>query len=262
MTEAGETSEASITPRGLELPEGAARPFGALAIARRLLRERRQASLATLDPTGHPLVTLTVVATDLDGSPLLLASNLSLHTRNMLADPRVSLLFAEGGKGDPLAHPRLTVAGTIVRHDDPLARDRFLRRNPKSRLYADFPDFALWRVAVTGVHLNGGPGRAESLTAEALLLAPDLAQAFRDLEAGAVAHMNEDHRDALSLYAAHYGKAEGGGWEITGLDPEGIDLARGDETLRILYPRPLTAPAEVRPALVEMARAARGEGRS
>lgn len=251
------TPTTSITPRGIELPEGAARPFGALEIARRLLRLTRAGALATLDPTGHPLVTRTVVATDLDGAPLLMASKLSLHTRNMEADPRVSLLLAQDGRGDPLAHPRLTLAGRIERDDEPFLRDRFLRRNPKSTLYAGLPDFFVYRLEITGVHLNGGPGRAEALTTEGLLLDPKVARAFRELEPGAVAHMNEDHRDALSLYAMHHGKAEAGAWTVTGLDPEGMDLALDDRSLRICYPRPLARPGELRPMLVEMAKAAR-----
>lgn len=253
----GATDETSITPRGIELPEGAARPFGALEIARRLLRITRDGALATLDPTGHPLVTRTVVATDLEGAPLLMASKLSLHTRNMEADPRVSLLLAQDGKGDPLSHPRLTLVGRIGAVEEPFLRERFLRRNPKSKLYAGLPDFKVYRLEVTGVHLNGGPGRAEGLTADALLLDAEASRAFRELEPGAVAHMNEDHGDALSLYAVHYGRAEAGPWSVTGLDPEGMDLALDDRSLRICYPRPLAQPGELRPMLVEMAKAAR-----
>jgi putative heme iron utilization protein len=59
-------------------------------------------------------------------------------------DPRASILLAESGKGDPLAHPRLTVIGRLERCPDPRVRERFLARHPKARLYADFVDFSFF----------------------------------------------------------------------------------------------------------------------
>ena len=48
--------------------------------------------------------------------------------------------------------------------------------------------------------------------------------------------MNADHLDAVSLYAAHFARASGGGWVMTGCDADGIDLASGDEIARIFFP--------------------------
>src|SRR3954452_9845064 len=150
----------------------AARPqpdFDAVGIANGLLRTIRAGALATIDrERGFPFASLVTVATDWDGSPLLLLSRLSGHTQNLETDPRASLLLAETGKGDPLAHPRLTVLGRAERTGAPRARLRFLSRHPKAKLYADFADFSFWRVAMLGGHLNGGFARAASLTAEAL----------------------------------------------------------------------------------------------
>src|SRR6266705_5276009 len=99
------------------LPETAPAPdFDAKSAAKMLLRSVRAGALATIDRnTGHPFGSLVNVATDSDGSPLILVSRLSTHTANLEADGRTSILLAETGKGDPLAHPRLTVLGTMAR---------------------------------------------------------------------------------------------------------------------------------------------------
>src|SRR3954452_8878473 len=163
----------------------AARPqpdFDAVGIANGLLRTIRAGALATIDrERGFPFASLVTVATDWDGSPLLLLSRLSGHTLNLEADPRASLLLAEAGKGDPLAHPRLTIIGRAERAAEARIRQRFLNRHPKAKLYDDFADFSFWRVAVAGAHLNGGFARAASLTAEGLTT--DLAGAETLLEA-------------------------------------------------------------------------------
>ena len=102
---------------------------------------------------GYPFASLVNVATDVDGAPLILVSKLATHTANLEVDGRASLLLAETGKGDALAHPRLTVLGTfapVARDgaDEPRIRRRFLARHPKSELYAGFGDFAFWRMDV------------------------------------------------------------------------------------------------------------------
>src|SRR5579859_462669 len=122
------------------LPEAAHPPedFNPIAVAKELLRATRAGALATLDRnTGHPFSSLVNVATDVDGSPLILVSRLSTHTANIEVDPRASVLLAASGKGDPLAHPRLTVLGTFGRiergsGEEARVRRRFLSRHPKS----------------------------------------------------------------------------------------------------------------------------------
>ncbi len=139
----------------------------ARTLARELMRATPAASLASIDGQGFPFCSLTSVGTDSDGSPVILVSRLSTHTGNLLADARVSLLFARTGKGDPLAHPRLTVLGRAETVDRaaPEAqrlRRRFLARQPKAELYVDFPDFLFVRIRTQGASLNGGFGRPTS----------------------------------------------------------------------------------------------------
>ena len=232
-------------------------------LARDLLRRARHGALATLDPqSGDPLATRTGLAPDIDGAPVFLTSTLSAHTQALLADPRCSLLVGEPGKGDPLAHPRLTVTGRAERvaPDAPLRaglKRRYLARHPKAELYVDFGDFSFWRFEVARASLNGGFGRAYAMTAADVLTDLSGLDGLLDAEEGAVAHMNADHAEAVELYARAFCGAEAGPWRLAGLDPEGLDLVLGDRVERLWFEAPLTAPEEMRPQLVRLAKAAR-----
>jgi putative heme iron utilization protein len=232
--------------------------FDPIATAKDLLRTIRAGALATLDVTaGFPFASLVTVATDLDGAPLLLMSRLAAHTRNLEADPRASILLSQGGKGDPLAHPRLTVVGTLARTEEPRVRARFLSRHPKATLYADFPDFSFWRMELRGAHLNGGFARAADLTAAEVRTDLSGAEALVEAAPSAVEHMNADHREALALYATRLAGEPSADWRATGVDPEGIDLAAGDRTARVVFPNRVDGPGPLRAVLKALADDAR-----
>lgn len=232
--------------------------FDPVAESRHILRSTRVATLATLTEDGAPFATLTTVATSHDGSPILLLSRLSHHTRFLERDGRCSLMLAKGGRGDPLAHPRLTLVGTAARVDEPLVRMRFLRRNPKAELYVDFPDFSFWRVLVRNVHLNGGFARAADFSARELLIDMQNSESLIAAENDILDHMNLDHADTVARYAQHFGAATPGPWRASGIDPEGLDLVCGDNCLRILFPQPVETATQAHAVLVDMARQARG----
>ena len=144
-------------------------------LARRLLNEARYASIAVINPeSGFPSVSRTILATTQDTTPFILASKLATHTQGLLKDPRCSLLVGEpADKGDPLAHPRMTVyclAEQIERGSEEHAalREAFLARHPKAKLYIDFPDFGFFRLVPQKASLNGGFARAFALTSRDL----------------------------------------------------------------------------------------------
>ncbi len=238
--------------------------YNALGEAKLLLRTIRSGSLATVSPDGAPFASLVSVATLPDGSPLLLLSTLAAHTQHLKADPRCALLLSRGGKGDPLAHPRLTVTGTArrVTGEQPLllARSRFLRRQPKAALYVDFPDFGLFALDIEAAHLNGGFARAARFSGAEVRTALEGADAFLASEEGAVLHMNADHRDAMALYADVLCKAGDGEWTASGVDPEGLDLVCGDRVARLVFDPPVTSPGALREALRRLAERARSTG--
>jgi len=264
----GESNTPSPLPGVMpdRLPENApVADFDAPAIAKSLLRTTRAGALATIDRnSGYPFASLVNVATDVDGSPLILISRLSTHTANLEKDGRASLLLAAIGRGDPLAHARLTVIGTFAQigrdaRDEPRLRRRFLARHPKSELYAGFADFSFWRLTVVSAHLNAGFARAADLKAFDLMTDISGAENLIAAEADAIAHMNNDHAEAVRLYATKLIGAEDGAWRLAGLDPEGLDLALDDTVLRLPFPGRVTTAEGLRKVVVDLANAARSK---
>lgn len=240
----------------------------AIRLAKTMIRGARFGALAAIEPaTGAPLASRVGVATDSDGAPLILVSMLSAHTGAILADPRCSLLVGEPGKGDPLAHPRTTLVCRALRlergsAEHARAERRYLNRNPKARLYAGLGDFSIFRLEPERASLNGGFGKAYLLDRADLISSGPVVEELAAGEQSALDHMNADHLDAIAVYARHFAKVEGDGWVATGFDAEGMDLASGDAVCRVFFPKPLKAAHELRPTLVDMAKAGRAAGYS
>ncbi|HUG61928.1 MAG TPA: DUF2470 domain-containing protein [Methylomirabilota bacterium] len=242
--------------------------FDPVSATRGVVRVAATGALATLNPGGTPFASLVTTATDIDGTPLLLLSRLAVHTRNLDADSRCSLLLvAKGGEGgDPLAGARATVEGEARRVDAddldlPRIRARFLARHPEAGGYVGFADFGFFRLAPATAHLVAGFGRIHAVPAVDLLVDADSAAAFAEAEAGIAAHMNEDHADAVALYATRLLGRPGGTWRVVAADPDGLDLASGAEVVRLPFPDRQRQPMALRgvlKALSDRARAAKG----
>ncbi|HEY4200145.1 MAG TPA: HugZ family protein [Devosiaceae bacterium] len=235
----------------------------AIRLAKTLVRSARYGALATIDSrSGAPIASRVGVSTDIDGTPIILISGLAPHTAALRADPRCSLLLGEPGKGDPLAHARISLDCRALEIERDTAthqrlEGRYLRHQPKAALYAGLGDFRFFRLEVQGASLNGGFGRAYALEAGDVLTRSEANEALAEMETGAVEHMNDDHGEAVSLYAQFFAKAQPGKWTLVGIDAEGVDIAEGDQMLRVFFEVPLVSAGEMRPALVAMAQRAR-----
>jgi putative heme iron utilization protein len=232
--------------------------FDARTAAKKLLREGRSAALATLmSSSGDPYCSLVNVATLAGGAPLLLISRLAVHTKNILADPRVSLMIDERKEGDPLEGARVMLTGKAAITAEADARRRYLDRQPEAEMFAGFGDFAFYEIAVTGAHLVAGFGRIVDLKARDILTDLAGAESLVAAEAEIVAHMNEDHRDAVRLYATRLLGAPDGDWRCAGCDPEGLELQNGRTALRLFFPQRATTPGVLRAVLKKLADEAR-----
>ena len=225
------------------------------AEARHLVRRLDRATLASA--MGEmPYASLVLTATAPDGAPLLLISRLAQHTQNLDREPRASLLFdGTAGLDEPLTGPRVTVLGEARRLDDERLKARFVRRHPSAALYASFADFGLFRLEPQRGHLVAGFGRIEWIGRDALLTAP--APALAEAEEEIVAHMNEDHDEAVQLYAQRLCSMSGEGWRMTGIDPDGLDVRRGGEVARLTFSDRVETPQQARAELVRLAKEAR-----
>jgi putative heme iron utilization protein len=232
--------------------------FDPKASARRLLREARSGALATLMAgTGDPYCSLVNVATAADGTPLILISRLAVHTRNVLADPRVSLMLDERKPGDPLEGARIMLMGTAVRTESAAARRRYLARQPEAAMFADFTDFSFYEIRPKGAHLVAGFGRIVDLAPADVLIDLAGSEALLAAEPDVIEHMNADHAETCRLYATRLLGAPDGAWRCVGCDPEGLDLQCDRVGLRLAFPRRVTDPGELRTVLKDLAAAAR-----
>ena len=175
--------------------------FDPAKLAHSLLRRSRQGALATLMPgSGDPYCSLVNVASHPDGSPILLLSRLAVHTKNILADSRVSLMLDERAEGDPLEGARIMLAGRAGEASGEAAkilRRRYLSAHPSAEAFVEFKDFSFFRIVPSGTHLVAGFGRIVDLKPEQFLTDLSGAEGLLEAEAGAVEHMNDDHREAM-----------------------------------------------------------------
>jgi putative heme iron utilization protein len=232
--------------------------FDPKSAAKRLLREGRSGALATLmAETGDPYCSLVNVATAADGSPLLLISTLAVHTKNIQADARVSLMLDERKEGDPLEGARVMLMGTAAPVEDANARRRYLDRHPSAAMFVGFKDFAFYRVTLKRAHLVAGFGRIVDLNAADILTDLSDAEALVAAEEEIVSHMNEDHAEAVRLYATKLLGGGEGDWRCVGCDPEGLELQRDRSALRLSFPHRVTSLGALRQVLKSLAEQAR-----
>lgn len=232
-----------------------ARPFDAARQVRDLVRGADRAALATALPSeagAWPYASLVLTAVDHDLSPILLLSDLAEHSKAIVADDRVSLLFdGTAGFDQPLTGPRATLVGRATRTPDERLRRRYLARHPDAAGYANFGDFHFYRLAVERAHLVAGFGKIRWL-AGADLRPPPLPAGLAEAEDGIVGHMNNDHADALQLCAGKLLGLPGQDWRMTGIDMEGIDLKQGGQVARLAFDTPLEKVDDARKVFVAL----------
>ncbi len=174
----------------------------------------------------------------------------------MAADQRVSLLIGKLGL-DALSQTRATLIGQIEASDDSDQKERFLRHHAGVRSQMTFGDFNLYRLRVESVHFIAGFGRIETLDADEVFLSAPDTEALAAAETDIVTHMNNDHAEAVHAYASALADRHGLGWTMTGIDPEGMNLARNDTESRVDFDTIIDSPESARAELVRLAQLAR-----
>jgi putative heme iron utilization protein len=239
--------------------------------ARTLAYLGRAGALATLSRKhpGHPFASVMPYALNERGQPLVLISAMAMHTQNLQADPRASLLVTQsiggpqpGEPSDPLAAARLTLMGDahpLAGGEAGAAREAYLARHPRAAYWVDFDDFSFWRLDVVDVYFVGGFAAMDWVTADDYRTArPD---PLADAATGILEHMNRDHADALVAYARHFAGEAADEATMVAVDRLGFRLRiRGGERLhgvRIAFPREVRTAGESRTVLIEMLTQAR-----
>ncbi|HYM07728.1 MAG TPA: DUF2470 domain-containing protein [Terriglobales bacterium] len=235
--------------------------------ARTLLHLGRIGSLSTLSrkQQGFPFGSVMPYGLDERGRPIFLISTMAMHTQNLVADPRSSLLVTQRDvSGDPLGASRVTLLGNIQAIPEPevaAARKLYLERYANSKNWVDFEDFSFYRMDVIDVYYVGGFGVMGWVSApEYYHGRPD---PLADVAGDIIEHMNSDHGDALKLLAHSFAGIEPQEATMTSVDRLGFQLRLktpdGMRGTRIAFSREVGNPAEARTVLIEMLAHARQE---
>ncbi len=231
---------------------------------RTLLETESVGTLATnsVRHPGVPFASVMPFALTGEGSPLLLISGMAVHTQNLVADPRASLLVMQSGSGaDPLGSPRATLLGSVQRIDEPAEalRQTYLRLHPSARHWIEFSDFSFFKLDVANIYFVGGFGvmgwveRNDYASASVDPLA--------DAAAGIIEHMNRDHADALLDITRRFSGLDALEATIVACDRLGFVLrvrtAEGMKGRRIAFSEPVGSREEARHAFVAMTRQSR-----
>ena len=232
----------------------------AVVHSRQLVRAGRSAALSTTLSTndGWPYTSFVTYATDQSGCPIFLFSDLSDHTRNLKADPRVSVLVEQAsGRKNPQTGPRVSLIGKIKKTRNPNHAIRFLTCHPRAEMYAGFTDFNFYHMRVERAHYIGGFASAVWHEGEEFQTASKLAQHMTGVEVDILAHMNADHADAIDLFANKLLRRKGNGWKMIGIDADGIDLIKSERLARLAFTSPITKASNARTELIALVSKAR-----
>ena len=233
--------------------------------ARTLVYLGRIGSLSTLSrkQPGFPFGSVMPYGLDSRGRPIFLISTMAMHTQNLQADPRASLLVTQpDASGDPLGASRVTVIGNaqiMPEADVAEARALYLERYANAKYWVDFEDFSFYRMDVLDVYYVGGFGVMGWVQVSDYDRArPD---PLADAAVGIVEHMNTDHKDALVLLARSFAGIESQEAAMTSVDRLGFQVRLktedGMKGVRIGFLREVRSSVEARKVLVEMVQQAR-----
>jgi heme iron utilization protein len=225
--------------------------------ARRYLRRHRHGVLSTISKKlgGYPFGSVVPCVPDHSARPVIFISRLAEHTKNLDADPRVSLLVRDTNS-DVQDSARLTLIGNAVHANNNLAalEARYLKYVPDAARLVSLGDFSFYQIEPVALRYIGGFGAIHWISAQDYT---PLANTMGECEADIVTHMNADHAAALRDYCRHFKRCQPAAVTMTGIDYDGFDVRADDELMRFDFDSPVVDAHMARAALVAMAAQAR-----
>jgi putative heme iron utilization protein len=233
--------------------------------AKKFLRSTHSGLLSTISSKfdGYPFGSVAPFVLGHDCQPVILISNIAEHTKNIVSNPKVSLLVFSGAE-DLQANARLTLLGYAIKieKNDADLKARYLRYLPQAASYFDMHDFAFYRIKIEQVRYIGGFGKMSWMNSDELLTQPpsDISL-LASQETGIIEHMNADHAGSLIAYCKYFHQLEVSEAKMLGIDRDGFDLKasfeRNDRILRFDFEQPIQDALSARAALVQMSKSAK-----
>ena len=251
--------------------------------ARQFLRATRSGVLSTFSTKfeGYPFGSVAPFILDHSGQPVVLISTIAEHTKNIIANPKMSLLVFSG-EDDLQASARLTLIGEAKQIDqaDEDLRTRYLRYFPQAAGYFDMHDFNFYRITIVQARYIAGFGKmgwisgkelsdkyfsGEALSGNELISTPSQLAAQ---ETAIIDHMNADHAHSMIAYSKHFHGVDVTNPEMLGIDSDGFDvslhidasahqLVAQTKILRFNFEQAIHDAQSARVALVAMSKAAK-----
>lgn len=236
--------------------------------ARQFLRATRSGVLSTFSSkfAGYPFGSVAPFVLDHSGQPIVLISTIAEHTKNIIANPKISLLVFDGTE-NLQASARLTLIGEAkqIDKDDENLRARYLRYFPQAAGYFGMHDFNFYRIEIAQARYIAGFGKmgwvsGDELSGEQFLndFQPLAAQ-----ETSIIEHMNADHQHSLIAYCKHFYDIDVTSPQMLGIDSDGFDVSvnflatNQTKNLRFNFEEPIHDAQSARAALVAMSKAAK-----
>lgn len=231
--------------------------------AKQFLRSTHSGILSThsVKFDGYPFGSVAPFVLGHDCQPVLLISSIAEHTKNIILNPKVSLLVFAGAE-DLQANARLTLLGSAVKieKDDADLRARYLRYLPQAASYFDMHDFAFYRINLTHARYIGGFGNMSWLSSDDFF-STTVDSRLAAQETAIIEHMNADHAHSLIAYCQHFHQVKATQAQMLGLDSDGFDVNINNGTevkiLRFNFDHPIHDAQSARAALVRMSQLAK-----
>lgn len=212
---------------------------------------------------GYPSGSMVDFACDAYGSPILAVSSLAVHTKDLLANPKCSLLVAK----DPEDRTDLIItlhgdAISVSEKDREAIRSAYLARHPNA-FWVDFNDFQFLRIEPQVVRYVAGVATASLGSGEFTK------EEYRAAEVDPIyqfskpiaSHMNRDHAEDTKLIVQHSTSIPVDFAQMLDVDSLGFYVkagCKGDTfKLRVPFPRCAADRKDVKTLIVEMLQAAK-----
>ena len=222
--------------------------------ARQMLRSHRYGALCTLSKKfdGYPFGSITPYLVDHDGSLIILISTLAEHTKNILNNPRVSLITHNQNAPHIQTQGRVTVVGNAeLIADRKQIGARYLRYFPEAESYFGMHDFSFYRILPIAIRFIGGFGKIH--WADLADYSPKKFEAYEQQESQILATLNAQHKDTLQpILKERYGVSEPEA-QIIGLDCDGLDMRSEEQVWRLDFVEELSEPAQALQAVKQLA---------
>ncbi|WJX77666.1 hypothetical protein P8452_60950 [Trifolium repens] len=212
---------------------------------------------------GYPSGSMVDFACDANGCPILAVSDLAVHSKDLAANPKCSVLLAR----DPEDRTDLVItlhgdAVFVPEKDNKAIRAAYLARHPNA-FWVDFGDFRFVRIEPKVVRFVSG-------VATALLGSGEFnGDEYKSAKVDPIAqfskpvasHMNKDHGEDTKAIVQHWTSVPVDFADILDLDRLGFNVKAGYQgdtfKLRVPFPRPAEDRKDVKTLIVEMLQAAR-----